>query len=129
MKDIGTSGGCGNAKAKSGTIRDFSSSGYEALMNAINRIENLSGGSVSSWSNYSGEEWYSSLLVGIAIKGINGYFSKISETNQICKARIETVFNNVITIDDTISARLVLRCQELQSANTYITSMVNNIIS
>jgi hypothetical protein len=129
VKDIEASGGCGNAKAKSGTIRNFSSSVYESLMNAINRIENLGGGSVSSWSNYSGEEWYSSLLVGIAIKGINGYFSKISETNQTCKTRMEAVFNNVNMVDDTISARLVVRCQELQGANTYITSMANNIIS
>lgn len=128
VKDIDGSGGCGNAKAKSGTIRDFSSSVYEALMNAINRSENLGGGSVSSWSNYSGEEWYSSLLVGIAIKGINGYFSKISETNQTCKTRIDAVFNDEKMIDDTISERLVLRCQDLQSANTYITSMVNNIM-
>lgn len=129
VRDIDGSGGCGNAKAKSGTIRDFSSSVYDSLMNAISRIENLGGGSVSSWSSYSGEEWYSSLLVGIAIKGINGYFSKISETNQTCKAKIETVFNNVNTIDNTISARLVSRCQELQGANTYITSMANNIVS
>lgn len=129
VKDIDGSGGCGNAEAKSGTIRDFSSSVYEALMNAINRIENLGGASVSSWSNYSGEEWYSPLLVAIAIKGINGYFSKISETNQRCKARIETVFSNVNTIDNTISERLVLCCQELQGASAYITSMANNIIS
>ncbi|NJE73937.1 DUF2974 domain-containing protein [Pseudoflavonifractor sp. SW1122] len=129
VRDIDGSGGCGNAKAKSGTIRDFSSSVYDSLMNAISRIENLGGGSVSSWSSYSGEGWYSSLLVGIAIKGINGYFSKISETNQTCKAKIETVFNNVNTIDNTISARLVSRCQELQGANTYITSMANNIVS
>lgn len=129
VRDIDGSGGCGNAKAKSGTIRDFSSSVYDSLMNAISRIENLGGGSVSSWSSYSGEEWYSSLLVGIAIKGINGYFSKISETNQTCKAKIETVFNNVNTIDNTISARLVSRCQELQGANTYIASMANNILS
>lgn len=129
VHDINGSGGCGNAKAKFGTIRDFSSSVYEALMNAINRIENLGGGSVSSWSNYSGEEWYSSLFVGIAIRGINGYFSKLSETNQICKARINAVFDNVNEIDNKFSACLAWRCQELQSVNTYITSMVNNIIS
>lgn len=42
---------------------------------------------------------------------------------------MDTVFDNVQTIDDTISARLVLRCQELQSANTYITSMTNQMAS
>lgn len=128
VKEIDASGGCGNATARTGSIRDFSSEVYEALMNAINNIENMGGGSVSSWSNYAHEEWYSSLLVSIAIRGINSYFSKISETNQTCKTRIEAVFNNVKTVDDVVSSRLTTRCQTLQSASTYITSMANNII-
>lgn len=129
VKNIDGSSGCADAKAKTGTIRDFSSTTYDALMNAINRIEIMGGASVSSWSKYAQEEWYPSLLISIAIKGINTYFSKLSETNQICKAKIETVFDNVNTIDNTISARLKTVCQELQSANAYITSMANNIIN
>lgn len=129
VRDIDTSGGCDDAVAREGTTRDFSWKVYEALTNAIYGIESSGSVSVSSWGNYAGEEWYSPLLIGVAMKAINGYFSKITETNQICKAGMDTVFDNVQTIDDTISARLVLRCQELQSANTYITSMTNQMAS
>ena len=128
VQDIDTSGGCGNATAREGTVRDFSNNVYEALMNAINSIETLGGGSVSSWNNYANEEWYSGLLIGLAIRGINAYFSKITETNQTCKTKIDTIFDNVKSIDDTTATKLFTRCQTLHDANTYITSMANNII-
>ena len=128
VKEIDTSKGCIDAKARIGTVRDFSAGVYEILMNVINRIENVGGGLVSTWNSYANEEWYSSLFVSIAIKGINAYFSKLTETNQICKTRIDTVFNNIKTIDDTAAVRLLNHCQGLQRANTYITSVANNII-
>lgn len=30
--------------------------------------------SVSDWSNYSEEDWYSSLLISSAVRAINAYF-------------------------------------------------------
>jgi len=128
VKEIETSGGRKNAVARTGIIRDFSSSVYDALMNAINRIESMGGSSVSSWNNYVGEEWYSSLFVSIMIKGINHYFLKLSETNHVCKARINEVFDNVKTIDNKSGEQLVMRCKALQQANIYIKSMTSNII-
>lgn len=128
VKDIDTSGGCGNATAREGTVRDFSNEVYEVLMNAINSMETLGGGSVSSWNNFANEEWYSGLLIGIAIRGINTYFSKITETNQLCKVKIDTIFDHVKNIDDTTSTKLFTRCQTLHDANTHITSTANNII-
>ncbi len=124
---IDISGGCDDAKVRIGTIRDFSLNIYNALMDCINRIEDMGGGYVSSWENYKNEEWYSVLLVGIAVKGINAYFSKLTETNQKCKSRVEMVFRNIEFIDNTISARISTWCEILEDSNTYITSISNSI--
>ena len=128
VKEIDASGGCSNAEAKRGTIRDFSFSVYESLMNAISCIENMGANSFFSWKNYAHEEWYSSLHVGIAIKGISAYFSKLAETNQVCKARINTVFDDVKAVDDTISTHVVEHCQNLQTINSGVTSLAESIV-
>lgn len=126
---IDTSGGCGDATSKSGEIRDFSSIVYNTLMGSIERIEQMGMGSVSTWGNYAQEEWYSPLLVGIAMKGINRYFAKLTETNQSCKSRIDEVFNNVNYVDSSISERLFARAEYLQSSSAYIASVADNIIA
>ena len=124
---IDTSNGCSNATGKSGTIRDFSSRVYDALMNAISRIEEMGSASVSSWSGYSSEDWYSPLLIGIAIKGINAYFSKLTETNQTCKTRIDTVFNNVGQIDASRSTVIANLNGDLQGVYSVLSDVASGI--
>lgn len=124
---IDTSNGCSNATGKSGTIRDFSSRVYDALMNAISRIEEMGSASVSSWSGYSSEDWYSPLLIGIAIKGINAYFSKLTETNQTCKTRIDTVFNNVGQIDANLSTVIANLNGDLQGVYSVLSDVASGI--
>lgn len=127
VKSIDSSGGCADATAKSGTIRDFSSRVYDALMNAISRIEEMGSASVSSWSGYSSEDWYSPLLIGIAIKGINAYFSKLTETNQTCKTRIDTVFNNVGQIDANRSTVIANLNGDLQGVYSVLSDVASGI--
>lgn len=114
VKRIKTSGGRSDVKLKSGVTRDFSIRTYETLIAAINRIENMGGESVSAWSKYANEEWYSSLMISIAMKGINSYFQKISETNQTCKTKIDAVFNDVKSADDAAAGKLEKNCENLQ---------------
>lgn len=127
IKEIDGSGGCANAEARSGTIRDFSSDVYEVLMNTIHQMESIGGVSVSSWSNYAGEEWYAPLRVSVAVQGINSYFEKLSQTNQTCKQRIDKVFDNVKTIDTNMAARVLAHCQELARTKGYLTSIEGSI--
>lgn len=124
---IDTSNGCSNATGKSGTIRDFSSRVYDALMNTISRIEEMGSASVSSWSGYSSEDWYSPLLIGIAIKGINAYFSKLTETNQTCKTRIDTVFHNVGQIDANRSTVIANLNGDLQGVYSVLSDIASGI--
>ena len=124
---IDTSNGCSNATGKSGTIRDFSSRVYDALMNTISRIEEMGSASVSSWSGYSSEDWYSPLLIGIAIKGINAYFSKLTETNQTCKTRIDTVFHNVGQIDANRSTVIANLNGDLQGVYSVLSDVASGI--
>jgi hypothetical protein len=88
-----------NAKSKTGVVRDFSKSAYDALINTISRFENNGFEGVSSWNNYSGEDWFSSLFINIAVKGINSYMNKLTETSSKCRTRIDAVFNNVSIVD------------------------------
>lgn len=127
VKTINTSGGTANAIARTGKIRNFSLNVYDTLMDVISRIENMSFSPVSSWSSYSGEEWYSPLFIGAAIKGISVYFSKVTETNERCKSKIDTVFNNVRQVDSTSASRITNRCQRLRSIYTNLSDIAENI--
>ncbi|MBQ3584657.1 MAG: hypothetical protein IJA27_08085 [Lachnospiraceae bacterium] len=98
VKRIDASKGNGNATVKTGVIRDFSCSVYDALMRVINQI-NDSSVPVSAWNGYATEEWYSSLFVSLAVQGIHAYFSKLAETNNECKSKIEMIFQNVKSSD------------------------------
>lgn len=54
-------------------IREFTCEIYDAIMKVADKIT-TSTISVSDWSNYSGEDWYSLLLISSAVRAINAYF-------------------------------------------------------
>lgn len=95
-----------NATVRSGKTMSFSKETYECLMSTIASFESAALGDLSSWSNYSGEEWYSSLGISTAIAGINLYSEKLSDINSTCKTRIETVFTNEWSIDDSAAGKI-----------------------
>ncbi len=127
VKKINTSGGTSNAKAKTGSIRDFSLTVYNALMGAIRKIENMSFSSVSSWASYSSEEWYSSLFVSTAIKGFSAYFNKLTQTNSKCKTKIETIFSNVSQADTNGGNRIKQTTSALQTLKVNLNDCANGI--
>ncbi len=127
VREIDGSGGCADADARSGTIRDFSATVYETLISVIHQMESIDGVSVSSWSNYAEEEWYAPLRVSMVSAAVNEYFSKLSETNQMCKNRIDRVFDSVKEVDERIAERLVGHCQNFESANTGLKSAEGSI--
>lgn len=86
-------------KAHGGRVRDFSIEKYEGLMSAINKINSLTFESVEKWKQYSNEDWYDDLKIDLLRRGISAYYSKVHESNQICKERIEKIFEEVSTID------------------------------
>ena len=124
---IDTSNGCGNAVNRTGTTRDFSKKVYDALTDAITQIENAGAASVSAWNNYSGESWFTSLLVGVAARGINKYFTRLTETNEKCKTKINNVFDAVEQVDSTAATGLKSRCTELETINTAISGLADSV--
>lgn len=106
IASIDASNGCENAVNKSGTTRDFSAKVYNTLIEAITQIEDAGDASVASWGSYSGESWFGALLVSIAAKGINTYFSKLTETNQTCKTRMDRVFDTVGQVDSKAASKI-----------------------
>ena len=127
IERIDTSNGCANAVNRTGTTRDFSKKVYDALMDAITQIEGAGAASVSAWNSYSGESWFTSLLVGAASKGINKYFSRLTETNEKCKTKIDKVFDNVEKVDSSTAAVLTTLCTELQGINTAISGLADSV--
>lgn len=83
---------------KNGKIRDFSANVYKTIETVINQI-NQSTLSVSNWRRYMNEEWYDFFSTGIAVEGINKYFTKLDATNRDCKVRIDKVFNDIQYVD------------------------------
>ena len=127
VKKISTSGGTANAKAKTGSVRDFSLVVYNALMSSIRKIENMSFSSVSSWSSYSKEEWYSSLFVSTAIKGFSAYFNKLTQTNSDCKTKIDAIFSNVAQADTNGGNRIKQTNSALQTIKANFCDCANGI--
>ena len=127
IERIDTSNGCANAVNRTGKTRDFSKKVYDALMDAITQIENAGAASVASWNNYSGESWFTSLLVGAAAKGINKYFTRLTETNEKCKTKINNVFDAVEHVDSTAATGLKSRCTELETINTTISGFADSV--
>ena len=83
--------------------------------------------SVSDWSNYSGEEWYSSLLISSAVRAINAYFSKIGSLNNKCKADIKMIFDSVGVIDVKRSKNISIQVANLKQIETKIKSVSNRM--
>ncbi len=128
VKEINGSGGCDDATGRQGTVRDFSAGTYERLMDTIRQMESLGAGSVSSWINYSQEEWYDALGVSEAIRAINGYYERAAETNLLCQGRVDSVFDIVDATDKLSARKLQEHCQVLESIRSALQSVGDGIV-
>ncbi len=82
-----------------GQVRDFSVAKYNAIINAIDKIQSGSFDGLSAWDTYADEDWYASLLIGPLKRAINSYYDSLYQTNSTCKERVEKVFSDVENID------------------------------
>lgn len=87
-------------------IRDYSVNVYNAIIRAIDSFESNALPDVTSWNGYSGESWFSRLLISSAIRCINGYKKKLYDINSECKRRVNTVFDSIESLDETYSRRI-----------------------
>ena len=116
-----------NAQSMTGEIRDYSKKSYDKIVDTIERIETSGFESVSPWGSYSAEDWFSTLLINLAINGINSYRNKLTETNTICKTRIDTVFDNISQIDSNYGNLVNNEHVYLQGVKTVITAIADGI--
>lgn len=95
-----------NITVKTGEIRNFSKQTYNSLIDGIVKFEADLFGDLSSWGNYATEDWYSGLMIGTTRSGIQAYADKITEINNECKTKIQTVFGNEWEIDASTSSKM-----------------------
>lgn len=101
--NIHVTSGSGNYQSK---IRNYSVDNYNRIMNAIASFENNSFPDVSAWNQYSGESWFSKLLIPSVIKCINGYKNKLSSINSECRIRVNSTFDNIEKVDSRYGKRI-----------------------
>lgn len=87
-------------------IRNYSIDNYNRIMSVIANFENNSFPNVSAWSQYSGESWYTKLLIASVIKCINGYKNKLSSINSECRTRVNSTFNNIEKVDSRYGKKI-----------------------
>ena len=126
VKDIDVTDKSDQPHVRKGNIREFTCEIYDAIMKVADKIT-TSTISVSDWSNYSGEEWYSSLLISSAVRAINAYFSKIGSLNNKCKADIKMIFDSVGVIDVKRSKNISIQVANLKQIETKIKSVSNRM--
>lgn len=119
--------GCESATNRTGEIRDFSRNVYDALMGAIAQMEDAGTASVAAWNSYSGESWFTALLVGLASRGVNEYFSEVTKINQKCKTDIDSIFDTVEQIDSNTAATITNLCNEIQGIQIAMSGIAGGI--
>ena len=94
--DINATNNTSNYTSK---IRDYSSKVYNALSEAVTKFSKNTLPDVSSWSGYSGENWFGKIMLSLAINIINKYSEKVIKVNQMCERRIMVVFDDIMAVD------------------------------
>lgn len=122
VRNITTTNGVENYQAKTGEIHDFSKNVYDTLMSTIDKINKSSFGDVSEWNKYAQFDWFSNLLISLAIKGITAYTDKLIKMNRDNKRQIEKLFDEINKID-TVNAN------KIKIENIIIKSIYTNLSS
>lgn len=110
-----------------GKVRDFSIAKYEGLMSAINKIDNLTFESVEKWAQYDSEDWYDDLKIDILRRAISAYYTKLQETNEVCKLRIEDIFDRVEAIDRAAMHKNLVACMERSQWMSNIRQIIDTL--
>lgn len=85
---------------------DYSHNAYSTIMEAISSFGNIEIPDVSSWNQYSENGWFAKILVSLVIKIISKYVSKIQETNNEWKNKVNKRFEEMNEIDVMYAERI-----------------------
>ncbi len=107
--------------------RDFSAESQNVINTAIDSISKSAVDVTSSWSSYSGEEWYNAISAGIAMKGIKKYFEKLRSVNSASKLRIDNVHKCVKAQDSAFSAMIKNKAEALTGLAKNIKDIAGNL--
>lgn len=122
VRNIAVTGGVENYRAKTGEIHDYSMNVYNTLMSVINKINSLSFDGVSNWNRYAQFDWFSKMLISLAVKGITTYSDNLIKMNNDNKRQIERLFEE-IDKRDTVNANKIKR------ENKFLKTINNNLLS
>lgn len=122
VRNIVVTGGVENYRAKAGEIHDYSMNVYNTLMSVINKINSLSFEGVSNWNRYAQFDWFSKMLISLAVKGITTYSDNLIKMNNDNKRQIERLFEE-IDKRDTVNANKIKR------ENKFLKTINNNLLS
>lgn len=109
-----------NASCKNACIRDFSERTYNILMQAIADAGADTYESVSGWKKYAGEDWYDTLLIPNAVRGINLYAEKVAETSRICRESVERIYGQADQADRQNAGSLSRITEEIRQLSNRI---------
>lgn len=85
---------------------DYSHEAYITIMEAISSFGNIELPDVSSWNQYSGSGWFAKILVSLVMKIISKYVSKMQETNNEWKNKVNKRFEEMNEIDVRYAERI-----------------------
>lgn len=85
---------------------NFSQEALDTIIHNLDQFGVQNYYDVSRWSMYSGEKWYSSLMVGTARSGVNAFIERLDGINQECRSRINCVFHQEWDIDQAAGNNL-----------------------
>lgn len=106
VKSIQVTKGTEDYQGKTGTLHDFSKKVYQGIQDVINKVEQTGFSSVSGWNQYAHYEWFSSLAIPGAIRGITAYADNLTAVNYESKTRVEELFERISGIDSAYADQL-----------------------
>lgn len=122
VRNISVTRGVENYRAKAGEIHDYSMNVYNTLMSVINKINSLSFEGVSNWNRYAQFEWFSKMLISLAVKGITTYSDNLIKMNNDNKRQIERLF-------EEIDKRDMVNANKIKRENILLKTINNNLLS
>ena len=126
--DVDPVSGTVNTLDTENKVFDYSMKAYNTLRGTMQKIDNLTSGSISSWnSTYSSEKWYGDLGISIFVNGIESYGSRLKDINADCRSQIDRIFEKVWTIDSNKAKQLAGHGEQLKSVLTELKNLAESI--
>ncbi len=128
IAQIDYSAGCSDYPLRETVVRRFTLEVYDALRMVMHGIEIEQGITTTEWENYADEEWYLALRVSQMKRMVSNYAVTINEINHVSKMKIEEVFQQVASIDNTSAQKLSCHNDVMMNVNYQLSSIVNGIL-